>query len=209
MAKLDVLDWNKKKAGEVDLPDALVSAEVRKDVLHTIVRWQLAKRRAGTHNTKDRGDVRGGGKKPYKQKGTGNARRGSSRSPLIRGGSVIHGPHPRDYNFSVPKKVKQLGLRSALSYLNSQGRLYVVSDIESKDGKAKEMASRLKKFGLEKAVLIDEQSDEKVSRATNNLQKFCYQSVDGLNVYDLLKYDGVVLSKGSLDRVAKKCGVHQ
>lgn len=209
MANLEVLNWDRKKAGEVQVPDALVGAEVRKDVLHTIVRWQLAKRRAGTHNTKNRGDVRGGGKKPYKQKGTGNARRGSSRSPLIRGGSVIHGPHPRDYNFSVPKKVKQLGLRSALSYLNQEGRLYVVSDIQSKDGKTKEMATRLKKFGLEKAVLIDNSADEKVSRATGNLQHFCYQSVDGINVYDLLKYDGVVLAQGALDRVAKKCGVHQ
>jgi len=126
MAKLDVLDWNKKKAGEVDLPDALVSAEVRKDVLHTIVRWQLAKRRAGTHNTKDRGDVRGGGKKPYKQKGTGNARRGSSRSPLIRGGSVIHGPHPRDYNFLLMSSLMKRFLERPIIFKNSVIRVLMV-----------------------------------------------------------------------------------
>ena len=209
MAKLEVLDWNKKKTGEVDLDDSVVNGEVRKDVLHTVVRWQLARRRQGTHNTKDRGDVSGGGKKPYKQKGTGNARQGSTRSPLLRGGGVIHGPHPRNYDFSVPRKVRQLGLRSALSYLNKEGRLFVVQDLASKDGKTKELVTRLNKFGLEKAVLLDDTKNEMVSRASQNIKAFCYHNVDGLNVYDLLKYDAVVMSQASIDRVEKKCGVHK
>jgi large subunit ribosomal protein L4 len=207
MAKLEVLDWTKKKAGDVEVPEKMLNEELRKDVLHTLVRWQLASRRQGTHNTKNRGDVSGGGKKPYKQKGTGNARQGSIRSPLLRGGSVIHGPHPRDYSFAVPRKIKQLGLRTALSYLYKEGRLFVVKDMNSDDGKTKELAQRLKGFGLSKALIIDAEKNELFARATQNLPKFRYNTTEGLNVYDLLKYDTVVLSQASLDKVAQKCGV--
>jgi large subunit ribosomal protein L4 len=206
MASLDVLDWKKKKTGDISVPESLINEELRKDVLHTLVRWQLASRRQGTHNTKNRGDVSGGGKKPYKQKGTGQARQGSTRSPLLRGGSVIHGPHPRDYSFNVNKKVKQLGLRSALSYLYKEGRLFVVSDMDSKDGKTKELASRLENFGVTKALIIDDNKNENFARASQNLVQFRYNSVDGLNVYDILKYNTVILSQSSLDKVAQKCG---
>ncbi|MCB0377295.1 MAG: 50S ribosomal protein L4 [Chlamydiia bacterium] len=207
MAKLEVLDWKKKKSGEVEVPDQLVNDEVRKDILHTLVRWQLASRRAGTHNTKSRGEVSGSSKKPYKQKGTGQARQGNLRSHLLRGGAVAHGPHPRDYSFSVNKKTRQKGLRSALSYLYKEGRLFVVDDMTSADGKTKEMASRLKDFGLSKALLIDSGKDEKFARATNNLSTFRYNTVSGLNVYDVLKYDNLVISKSSLEEISKKCGV--
>ncbi len=207
MASLEVLDWKKSKAGSVEVPDKMINEEIRKDVLHTLVRWQLASRRAGTHDTQNRGDVSGGGKKPYKQKGTGNARQGSIRSPLLRGGSVIHGPHPRDYSFNVNKKLKQLGLRSALSYLYKEGRFFVVDEMTSKDGKTKELATRLKKFDLEKVLIIDDKEDEMFARASRNLPKARYNTVEGLNVYDLLKYDAVILSQASLEKVAKKCGV--
>lgn len=207
MASLDVLDWKNKKAGTIEVPEKMVNEEVRKDVLHTLVRWQLASRRAGTHDTKNRGDVKASSIKPYKQKGTGNARQGSRASMLLRGGSVAHGPHPRDYSFNVNKKVKQLGLRSALSYLYKEGRLFVVSDMTSKDGKTKELASRLGNLGVSKALMIDENSDEMFARASRNLPKFRYNTVEGLNVYDLLKYDAVILSQSSLGKVAQKCGV--
>ncbi len=207
MAKLAVLDWKKNKSGEVEVPEQMLNEELRKDVLHTLVRWQLACRRQGTHNTKNRGDVSGGGKKPYKQKGTGSARQGSIRSPLLRGGSVIHGPHPRDYSFNVNKKVKQLGLRSALSYLYKEGRLFVVSDMTSKDGKTKELSTRLETFGLNKALIIDNEKNANFERASRNLPSFRYNNVEGLNVYDLLKYDNVILSESSLSKIAEKCGV--
>ena len=207
MANVDVLDWNKKKTGSVEVPDALLNEELRKDVLHSIVRWQLASRRAGTHNTKNRGDVSYTSAKPYKQKGTGNARQGNKASMLLRGGAVAHGPHPRDYSFSLNKKTKHLGLRSAISYLFKEGRMFVVSDMTSKDGKTKELAGRLDKMGLSKALIIDENTDELFSRASRNLPKFRYNSVAGMNVYDLLKYDAVVFSQASLEGVAKKCGV--
>jgi len=207
MAKLEVLDWTKKKAGEIEVSDKLFNEELRKDVLHTLMRWQLASRRQGTHNTKGRSDVSGGGKKPYKQKGTGSARQGSIRSPLLRGGAVIHGPHPRDYSFAVPKKVKQLGLRSALSYLFKEGRLFIVKDMDSSDGKTKELASRLNGFGVNKALLIDGEMNQMFARASRNLPKCRYNTVDGLNVYDILKFDTVILSQASLEKVAQKCGV--
>ena len=115
---LQVYDWNKKEVGKVDASAAIFEADVRKDILHSVVRWQLASKRQGTHKAKTRGEVRGGGKKPFKQKGTGNARQGSTRSPINEGGGVIFGPSPRDYSYTLPKKTRAMGLRSALSYLN-------------------------------------------------------------------------------------------
>lgn len=206
MAKVAVYDWEKKKVGEVELPAAIFEQPVRKDLLHTVVRWQLAKRRQGTVMTKTKGLVSGGGKKPFKQKGTGNARQGSSRSPLMPGGGTIFGPQPRDYSYTLPKKVRQAGLRTALSYLQAEGRFFVVDDMKS-EGKTNELAKRLKKFGAEKAVLIDAVADEKFTRAARNLQKYRYYSVDGMNVYDLLKYDTAIVTKASLERIVSRCGV--
>lgn len=207
MAKLEVLDWKKKKSGDVEVPEKVVNEEIRKDIFHTIVRWQLACRRAGTHDTKNRGDVKASSIKPYKQKGTGNARQGSRASMLLRGGSVAHGPHPRDYSFPLNKKVKQLGLRSALSYLYKEGRFFVVDEMSSADGKTKELATRLEGFGLSKALLVDDVTNDNFARAARNLPKFRYNTVEGLNVYDLLKYDAVVVSKASIEKIATKCGV--
>ena len=206
MAKVSVLDWNKKKVGEVELPAAVFEQPIRKDLLHTVVRWQLAGRRQGTHMTKTKGLVSGGGKKPFKQKGTGNARQGSSRSPLMPGGGTMFGPQPRDYSYNLPKKVRQAGLRAALSFLQSEGRIFVVDGLKS-EGKTGELAKRLKAFGVEKAVLIDQAVDTNVTRAARNLAKYRYYSAEGLNVYDLLKYDAAVLTQASLDRIVSRCGV--
>ena len=207
MANLEVLDWKKKKTGAVEVPEKMVNEELRKDVLHSIVRWQLASRRAGTHDTRSRGDIAYSSAKPYKQKGTGNARQGNKASMLLRGGAVAHGPHPRDYSFSMNKKVKQLGLRSAISYLYKEGRMFVVDEMTSKDGKTNELAGRLQNFGLNKVLMIDEKTDDMFERASRNLPKARYNSVEGLNVYDLLKYDAVIFSQASLGKVAQKCGV--
>lgn len=204
--KATVYNWDKKKVGEVELAAEVFEAPVRKDLLHTVVRWQLACRRQGTHMTKTKGLVSGGGKKPFKQKGTGNARQGSSRSPLMPGGGTTFGPLPRSYAYNLPKKVRQAGLRTALSFLNKEGRLFVVDAMDS-EGKTKELAKRLKAFGLEKAVLIDKAADEKMARASRNLGKFRYYSVEGLNVYDLLKYDTAVVTKESLSKILSRCGM--
>ncbi len=209
MAKVDVLDWSKKKVGEVELPASVFETEVRKDLLHTAVRWQLASRRQGTHMAKTRGLVNGGGKKPYRQKGTGSARQGSTRSPLLRGGGVIFGPQPRDYSYTLPKKIKKLALKTALAHLYKEGRFFVVDDMSSKEGKTNELAQRLKKFGVEKALLIDKENNELFQRASRNLPKFRYNTVSGLNVFDLLKYDAAIVTKSSVEKIAQRCGEGQ
>ncbi|PIT99721.1 MAG: 50S ribosomal protein L4 [Bdellovibrionales bacterium CG10_big_fil_rev_8_21_14_0_10_45_34] len=205
MAKAKVYSWDKSEVGSVELNDAIYGAPVRKDILHEVVRWQLASRRQGTHKVKTRAFVSGGGKKPFKQKGTGNARQGSTRSPLNPGGAVLFGPQPRDYSYVLPKKVKKIGLRSALSYLNGEGRLYVVDSIQS-NGKTSEFNSKLKGFGLVKAVVVDKAEEAMVKRASRNLKAYRYLSVEGLNVYDLLKYDAVVINKQSLDKIEERLG---
>lgn len=206
MAKVDILNWDKKKVGEVELAASIFETEVNPAVLHTMVRWQLACRRQGTHSTKVKGEVAGTNKKPFKQKGTGNARQGLVRSPLFPGGGITFGPKPRDYSYNLPKKMRQLGLRTALSQLRAEGKLFVVESMTG-EGKTKELATRLKKFGVEKAVLLDSKLDTKFQRASRNMRTVRYYSVDGLNVYDLLKYGTLVMTKESLGRISERCGV--
>lgn len=199
MAKLEVFDWNKKSVGEVS--SDVFDGPVRKDVLHMIVKWQLAGKRQGTHKAKTRAEVSGTGKKPFKQKGTGNARQGSFQSPLLEGGGVTFAPRPRNYSFDLPKKVKRLGLKSALSYLYKNDRVLVVDDMTSTDGKTGELAKRLKNFGIEKALLISSDVDSLFQRASQNIPKVKYTPVAGLNVFDLLKFDRLVLTQSSLSSI--------
>ena len=206
MANVDVLGWDKKKVGSVELDASVFGIKVKEEILQTVVRWQLACRRQGTHKSKTRAEVSGGGKKPFKQKGTGNARQGSTRSPLMPGGGIAFGPVPRDYSYVLPKKVRRLGLRTALSKLQQEGRLIVVDSMTSTEGKAKDLAAKLKTFGLEKAVLVDAASNEKFVRASRNLAKFRYYGVEGVNVYDLLKYNTAVITKDSVAKLIERCG---
>jgi large subunit ribosomal protein L4 len=207
MVKVDVIDWNKKVVGSVDLKSEIFDVESKKSILHDVVKWQLASRRRGTHKTKSKGEVRGGGKKPFKQKGTGSARQGSSRSPLMPGGGTAFGPKPRDYSYTLPKKIKQEGLRQALTYLRKEGKLFVMSDFKSETGKTKEMAAKFKGLGLPKVVLIGGKLDDSFNRATRNLSKIRYYGTEGLNVYDLLKYDAAVLSKDAIAGIEARCGL--
>lgn len=205
MASVDVIGWDKKKVGSVDLDASVFDIVVKKEILQTVVRWQLACRRQGTHKAKNRGEVSGGGKKPFKQKGTGNARQGSIRSPLMPGGGVSFGPEPRDYSYVLPKKVKRLGLRTALSFLKKEGRLLVVDSMKS-EGKTKDLAKRLGALGVEKAVMIDAAADQKFTRAARNLAKYRYYGVEGMNVYDLLKYNTAIITKDSVKAIIERCG---
>ena len=208
MATVNVLNWKKEKIGQVELSSDVFEVEVRKDVLHTVVRWQLASRRAGTHMTKTKGLVSGGGKKPFKQKGTGNARQGSTRSPLMPGGGTMFGPQPRDYSYALPKKVRKVGLMMALSHLYKEGKLTVVDTMAS-EGKSTELNKRLKTFGVAKAVLIDASADEKFNRAAKNLANYKYFSVDGINVFDLLKFDHAVITKNSVQKIVERCSLER
>jgi large subunit ribosomal protein L4 len=204
MAKIEVLNWEKKAVGSVDLPTEIFEQPVREDILHTIVRWQLAGRRQGTHQAKTRAEVSGGGKKPFKQKGTGNARQGSNRSPLMPGGAVLFGPRPRSYAYSLPKQFKRLALRTALSALYRDKKLHVVDTMAS-EGKTNELAKRLKNFGLSKALLIDHTADANFQRASKNLPNYKYFSVEGLNVFDVLKYKDLVMTKGAVEKIINRC----
>ena len=207
MAKVDVLDWNKKKVGSVELNPEVFEQPVKKAVMHSVVKWQLAKRRRGTHSTRTRSTINGTGKKPFKQKGTGNARQGSARSPLNEGGAVLFGPQPRDYSYTLPRKTKQAGLKSALSFLYGAGRLIVLDGMDSKDGKTKELSTNLKSLGLTKAVLLGSEENTNMKRASRNLKSYRYYGTEGLNVYDLLKFDNVVISKDMLPGIEQRCGL--
>ena len=203
----NVINWKKEKVGQVELPADVFETQVKKEVLHQVVKWQLASRRQGTHSTKTKGLVSGGGKKPFKQKGTGNARQGSTRSPLMPGGGTTFGPLPRSYSFQLPKKLRRLGLCMALSHLNKNGRLFVVDNMDSKEGKTGELSKRLTGFGLKKAILIDSTINEKFGRASKNMRNYRYFGVEGLNVYDLLKYDAAVITKESVEKIVERCSL--
>ena len=202
--QIDVLNWKKEKVGSIDLSPEVFGADVKKEILHTVVHWQLASRRQGNAMVKTRGLVAGGGKKPFKQKGTGGARQGSTRSPLMPGGGKLFGPQPRSYAYALPKKVRALGLRMALSHLAKQGKLFVVDSMSSDAGKTGELSKRLEGFGVKKAVLIDAQTDIKFKRASSNLQAYKYFPVEGLNVFDLLKYDAAVITKDSVAKITER-----
>ena len=206
MLKVDVLNWEGKKVSEVTLKEEVFNQPLDKPLLHKMVCWQRDKARRGTHSTKTRSQVRGGGRKPFRQKGTGNARQGSIRSPLLRGGAVVHGPKPRSYEWSLPKKIRKKALANALSYLFSEKRLVFVENMVSTNGKTKELAARFKKTGWDKALLVDESQEEKFQRACKNMKKFKFVSTEGCNVYDLLKFNRVAMTSSVLPSLYKRCG---
>ncbi|MCB1885346.1 MAG: 50S ribosomal protein L4 [Geminicoccaceae bacterium] len=183
-------------AGSIELNDAVFGVEVRQDILHRVVRWQLAKRRAGTHDTKGRGEVRGSTAKIYKQKGTGRARHGSKRVTQFRGGGIVFGPTPRDHAHDLPKKVRRLGLKCALSAKAKDGRL-VILDAASMDApKTKDLVGRLAKLGLDSAVFVVAGEPERnFALASRNLPLVTLLSQEGANVYDILRRDTLVLTQ--------------
>lgn len=208
MPKADVLNWKGQKVSEVTLKESVFSQSVDTSLLHEVVCWQRAKARRGTHSTKTRSQVRGGGKKPFRQKGTGNARQGSIRSPLLKGGAVIHGPKPRDYSWSLPKKIRKKALCQALSYLFSNKRLVFMENMTSKEGKTRELSLRFKNIGWDKALLINtSEKGGQFKRACKNLKNFKFISPEGFNVYDLLKFDRAALTAEVLPALYKKCDI--
>ncbi len=203
MADLNVVDVNNKEVGKVSFSEDVFGRPLRKDLLNSVVKWQRARRRQGTHMAKTRAMVRGTGAKPYKQKGTGNARRGSEKSPLIRGGGVIFGPSPRNYDYALPKKVRSAALKTALSYLMSEGKIKVVDSLVN-DAKTKLLAQNLKTLGVTRTMIIDHETNTTLQRAAQNLPRVQYQEARGMNVYDLLKYDHVIFTKEGLQAVESR-----
>lgn len=203
MSQVEVYSMTGSKIGRIELPEDIFGAEILPELFNDVVKWQLAGRRQGTHMTKTKGLVSGGGKKPFKQKGTGNARQGSSRSPLMPGGGTIFGPTPRSYAYVLPRKVRKKALISALSYLYSRGLVRVVDEVVS-NGKTKELQKALLGLGLEKGLVLGGKSNELASRACKNLTNFSFRGIDGANVYDLLKLDGLVIEREAVDKLASR-----
>jgi len=204
--KLDIINLDKKSVGSVDVSDAIFGVEVRGDIMHRVVRWQLAKRQAGTHKTKVVSEVSGTTKKPYKQKGTGSARQGSLRSAQMRGGGVIFGPVVRSHAFSLPKKIRVLGLKSALSAKAKDGKLVVIEAAAGgKDAKTKKLGAQLKKLGWTSALIIDgPQVDEGFARAARNIPGIDVLPSQGANVYDILRRETLVLTKAAVEKLEER-----
>ncbi len=202
--QLDVVDIQGKKVGAVEVADAVFGAPIQENLFWEVVKAQRAARRAGTHATKTREFVRGGGKKPYRQKGTGNARQGSSRSPNFVGGGVVFGPHPRSYEYTVPKKVRRAALASALSLRAQEQKIVIVDQLSFDAPKTKQMAGVLKALGLGKVLVVDKKDNEKLTLSLRNLSSAKYLAPEGLNVYDILNYPGLVISKDAVKAIESR-----
>ena len=201
MPKLDVFDLEKNKVGTVDLNSEIFEFPINETVMHSVVRWQLASRRAGTASTKTRGEVRGGSSKPWKQKHTGRARHGSIRSPIWRKGGVVFGPKPKDWSFSLPKKVRRQALKSALSLKLKDERVFVVDSLDLEEIKTKNVAQFMNKFDIDKGLVVIDQENENFVKSSRNIKDLKVLNSNGINVYDLLKYEYLIFTKESIDKL--------
>ena len=202
--KVSVKNLDNKDVGEIELAEAVFGAPVRRDILARVVNWQLAKRRAGTHKTKGISDISGTTKKPYKQKGTGRARQGSLRSPQFRGGAVIFGPVVRSHEFDLQKKVRRLGLKTALSAKQAEGKLVVLEEARLDDAKTKALRARFDALGWASVLIIDGAVNESFARAARNLPKVDVLPQQGANVYDILRRDTLVLTKDAVQHLVER-----
>lgn len=205
MPTIDVRNQDNEKVSTFDLDDNVFGAEVKGHLLHTIVRYQLAKRRQGTHAVKGRAEVRGGGKKPFRQKGTGRARAGTIRSPIWRGGGTVFGPTPRSYAFKLNKKVRRAALASALSKRTEDNNLIVLDKIEFGEIKTKQVIGFMKTFGLEDMLLVCS-ADEKVQKSARNLPGVTVLPPEGLNVYDVLLRSNLVMTEDAVKFITERLG---
>lgn len=207
MVTVPVVSQTRAPAGDLQVPAVVVAGPVREHLLHDVVKSQLASRRAGTAAAKTRHFVRGGGAKPWKQKGTGRARAGSSRSPLWRGGSVIFPPQPRDYSYRLPRSARQAALRAVLAARHGEGKLVVVDRLALEAPKTKHMVACLAGLGIEgSALLVLGGRDDAVQRAGRNLPRVKVILASGLNVYDVLGHATLILTREAMEQVAARLG---
>ncbi|MGD9535984.1 MAG: 50S ribosomal protein L4 [Alphaproteobacteria bacterium] len=198
--KLDVTNLENASVGQIELADAVFGVPVRADILHRMVRWQLAKRRQGTHKAKGVSDISGTTKKPYKQKGTGRARQGSLRSPQFRGGAAIFGPVPRSHAYDLPKKVRKLALKVALSSKAADGKLIVLDSLDLAEPKTRPLAKKLAERGWLDVLIIDGDAvQENFARASRNLPSIDVLPQTGANVYDILRRDTLILTRSAVE----------
>ena len=193
--QIDVVNLEGQKVGQIDVADEVFATKVKEPLLWEAVKAQQAAKRKGTHATKTRMFVRGGGRKPYRQKGTGNARQGSTRSPNYVGGGKVFGPHPRSYEYTLPKKVKKAALASALSLRAQEKKLVVVDKLVMEAPKSKRIAAVLKTLGFDSALVIDAKGNQNLVKSIRNLTAHACLPPEGLNVYDILNHGGLVIAK--------------
>jgi len=200
-----VFSQARAEVGTVELPAAVFGEPLRRALLADVVRMQTAGRRAGAASTKEKGEVRGGGKKPWKQKGTGRARAGSIRSPLWPGGGTIFGPHPRDYGYAMPKRARKTALRSALAQKLREERLTILDRIELSETKTKQVVALLRDLGIDdSALIVIADADTRLELAGRNLPRVKVLRVAGLNVYDLLRYHHLVVTRDALQAINER-----
>ncbi|QQE78531.1 50S ribosomal protein L4 [Alicyclobacillus sp. SO9] len=201
MPKVPMYNISGDQVGELELDDRLFAAPVREDLMHQAVLQYLAGQRSGTHKTKGRSEVRGGGRKPWRQKGTGRARQGSIRSPQWKGGGVVFGPQPRDYSQRINKKVRRAALYSALTAKFDEGKLIVLDELSFPEVKTKQVISLMGQFSLEQALIVDSSLQSNTQLSARNLQNVKYTVAQSLNVYELLKHSHIVLTKDAVEKV--------
>jgi len=199
-----VKDMNGKQVGEVELSDAVFAAPINTSAMHQALVRQLSNARLGTHDTKVRSEVSGGGKKPFRQKGTGQARQGSTRAPNHTGGAKVFSPKPRDYEYTLPKKVKQAALRSALSLRAKEKKLIILEDVNFEAPKTKQAIALLAALGDSKALLVASGESSALAKSMRNLQSAKYLAVEGLNTYDILKHPSLILTENTVKAIESR-----
>jgi large subunit ribosomal protein L4 len=204
MAVTDVFNTDNEKVGEIELHDSLFGLEVKPYIIHDVVKMQLANRRAGTASTKTRSEVRGGGAKPWRQKGTGRARAGTRTSPLWRGGGTTFGPKPRDYSYKIPKKARKLGLKMAMSARLAEKNLLVLDAFEMAQIKTKDFVQVIKKLQIDNGLIVIPDHNENLEKSSRNVHGIKVITTAGLNVYDIMLHHRLVLVKPCIEQLEER-----
>jgi large subunit ribosomal protein L4 len=204
---LAIIDINNKKIGDMEVPENVFNAVIKPYLIYEAVKYYQAKKRRGTASTKNRVEVRGGGKKPWRQKGTGRARAGSIRSPLWRGGGVVFGPSPRSYYYNLPAKVIKGALRTSLSLKCKEGKLRIIKDIKLKDHKSKTFVAFMNKLGISSsALIVNAEENRNLTLAARNVEGFRIIKNSQLNPYEIMKYDQLILTQKSTEKLSEALG---
>lgn len=206
MPTIDVYNIQREQVGSLDLEDSVFGVEVREHLFHAAVRYQLAKRRSGTHKAKGRAEISGGGKKPFRQKGTGRARAGSTRAPHWRGGGVVHGPRPRSHAHKLPKKVRKAALCAALSRRTEEGCVTVLDALVLPEAKTRQVADLVSRFEFGSCLFVLGSRDEVVERCARNIPGVTVISAEGVNVYDVLRHSHLAMTREAAELVGSKLG---
>ena len=198
MAVVDVQNINGEKVSQMDLVDSIFNVPLKRSVLHEVVTMQLACRRSGSASVKHRSDIKGSGRKLFRQKGTGNARRGNIKSPLLRGGGVVFGPDPKSYSYKVPKKVRKLALKMALTSKFQKNAIVVLDRFELEKIKTREFVEVLNSLNVKNALIVTDKKNENLELSSRNVPSVKVLRAEGLNVYDILKYKNLIMAESSI-----------